>query len=365
MRSTGRWGSQLEINDGSGTLHDRNGELIVRMDGGRIWLRGGPGRELTVEPRPDDEPHLIFGPCARLLEGDRLCSLMGEVQWKAPQSIPPVESPARLPPLTGSLLLDWLAHCALAAEIPSLSYVGPYPTPALFSSLRQCFTPLGDEAAFTAEAETLLLAPRMQPAPVAFLPAPFERWWIYSHLGSHLASPLGIQARAQLERVFLDGASFERSTTALHRLVEHPDPTRATAGTLAAELWFGETPWATLAELSPEGELLRGPLPPPPIDDPIVDSAIPQALRLALAGLIADGVPGPLASFVEPILARTPMRWGDAGLSAVRTDARGLILHAALWLSNRAGGAGPVALAMASALTPWVIAEALRGSSVG
>ena len=360
MRITGRWGSQLEITGGSGTLHDRNGERIVRMDSGRIWLRGGPGRELTVEPPgPGDEPHLIFGPCARLLDGDRMCSLIGDVRWTAPQSIPPVEAPGRLPPLTGSLLLNWLAHCALAAEIPSLSYVGPYPTPALFASLRQCFTPLGDEAAFTAEAETLLLAPRMTPAPVAFLPAPFERWWVSTPLGTRL----GVQAREQIERVFLDGFSFERSSSAIHRLVEHPDPTRATAGTLTAELWFGATSWAVLAELSAEGELLRGPLPPPPIDDPIVDSEIPLPLRLALATLIADAVPAPLVSFVEPILARTPMRWGDTGLSALRPNERGLILHAALWLSNREAGFAHVVLAMASALTPWVIAEALRGSS--
>lgn len=363
MRVTGRWGSQLEITEQGGTLRDRNGELIVRMEGERVWLRGAPGRELTVEPpREGDEPHPILGPCARLLDGDRLCSRMGAVRWAAPQSIPPVEDPARLPPLTGTLLLDWLARCAAAAGIDALSYVGPYPTPALYSSLRQCFTPLGDEPAFTAAAEALLLAPRMTAAPVAFVPAPFERWWIATPLGPRL----GVQAREHIERVYVDGASFERSPTALRRLVE--DPTSPSGGSLTAELWFGDARWATLAELSAEGALLRGPLPLPAIDDPIIGSELPLPLRRALASLIADAVPAPLSPLIAPLLEHATIRWGDAGLSAVRRDDRdggdgSAILHAALWLTLRPHGPARLALGIAEALTPWAIAEAVRSSS--
>lgn len=365
MAVTCRWGSQLDFDSssgsglGAGSLRDRHGELIARWQGERMWLRGAPGRELTVEPTAPGDEHPVFGRCLQLLAGGQPRSRMGAVSWAAPRTIPPVAEPARLPPLTGTMLLDILAHCAAAAGVPELRYVGPYPTPALFASLSQCFTPRGDEAAFTAAAADLLLAPRMAEAPVAFAPAPFERWW---------PSPqIGVQARERIERVFVDGASFERTATALRRLVERPRDDSA-ASHLAAELWFGDTRWATLAELSPDGALLRGPLPLPPIDDPIVGQELPLPLRRALASLIADAVPAPLAPLVAPILDRALIRWGDAGTSAVRPfpdGATAATLHAALWLTLRPHGPARLALAIAEALTPWVTAEAVRSRPPG
>lgn len=362
MRIIGRWGSQLELDGTSGTLRDPTGEPIVRMEGERIWLRGGPGRELTVEPpAAGDAPHPILGVCSSLRSDGAPCTQMSAVRWSAPASIPPIAEPARLPPLTGTLLLDWLARCAAAAGRPALRYVGPYPTAALYASLCQCFTPLGapeaaPEAAFTAAAGALLLAPRMAEAPVDFAPAPFERWW--------LSPRLGLQARQHIERLFLDGAAFDRSATAVRRLVERPAaPGDGHAAALAAELWFGDTRWATLVELTAEGEVQRGPLPPPPIDDPIVGQELPLPLRRALASLIADAVPAVLAPFVEPILSAATLRWGDAGTSALTPTADGAVLHAALWLTLRPHGPARLALALAEALTPWVTGRALRAAS--
>jgi hypothetical protein len=284
---------------------------------------------------------------------------MGAVRWELPTSIPPVAEPARLPPLTGSLLLNWLAHCAAAAGVPQLRYVGPYPTPALYASLCQAFEPVGpdgEEAAFTAAAAELLGAPRMATAPTAFAPAPFERWWP--------SARVGVQARHRIERVFVDGVAFERSAAAPRRLVERPlegDGRRDGEGDgLAAELWFGDARWATLAELSAEGALLRGPLPLPPIDDPIVGQVLPPPLCRALASLLVDAVPSPLAPLVEPLLTSAELRWGDAGAAALRAVPGGAILHAALWLTLRSHGPARLALALAEALVPWVTAEAVR-----
>lgn len=351
----GRWGTTVELGEAGGTIRDRHGVLVARIEGGRAWVRGAPDRELTVEPpAPGEAEHPLFGRCARLVSGGELRSLMGEVRWAAPRAIPPVAEPARLPPLTGTCVLNLLAHCAQAAGVAGLYYEGPYPTPALFQSLRQSFTPLGDEAAFTARAEELLLAPRPERAPVQFLPAPFERWWP--------APRLGLQAREHIERVFIDGAGFERSPTAIRRLVEHGADGEG-GPRLAAELWFGDTRWATLAELTLDGEVRRGPSPPPPIDDPIVGQELPLGLRRALAQLIADAVPAPVAPLVEPILERSVIRWGDAGASTVRGEPGGAILHAALWITLRPRGAATLALALAEALLPWVVSEVVRGAS--
>ena len=399
MATTARWGSRIDLRQGGGELYDRHGECIVRIDGARLWLRGAPGRELTVEPAPGrardagggrlgrvggeraaghgadadasadadadaDAEHPVFGRRLQLCSEGQRCSWMGEVSWSAPASIPPIADPARLPPLTGTMLLNTLACCAAAAGIAELRYVGPYPTPALFASLQQCFLPLGSEADFTAAAAELLLAPRMIAAPVAFRPAPFERWWLAPALGA--IGAIGVQAREHIERVFLEGASFERSPTAMRRLVERQagDASGAPAAPyLAAELWFGDTRWATLAELALDGTWHRGPFSLPRVDDPIVGQELPLPLRRALATLIADAVPAPLAPFVSPLLERATIRWGDAGTAALRasaTDATSVTLHAALWITLRPHGPARLALALAEALTPWVIATAVR-----
>lgn len=345
MSTIARWGSQIEVGSGRALIRDRSGSVVARLDSDRAWLQGAPGREIEIAP--DRDGHIIFGPCARITQHGELCSLMGAVDWRAPATIPPVASPAQLPRLTGTMVLNLLAHCAAAAGIASLRYVGPYPSSALYASLTQSFVALDSETVFTAAGPALLVAPQMLEAPVDFRPAPFERWWP----GHEVA----VQARATIERVYVHGASFERSPTALRRLVERGD-------TLAAELWFGDALWATVVELDREGALRRGPLSLPLIEDPIVGAEIPLGLRGALASLIIDTVPDVLAAMVAPILATSTLRWGDAGMDAVQVSDGVVMLHAGLWMSLRSHGAARVALAMAEALTPWVVAEAVRRS---
>ncbi len=354
MRVTrGRWGSSFEVTDEGAALRDPTGEVVGEIARGRAWVRGAPGRILVVEPYvADDAEHPILGRCVRLTSDGVPRSLMGAIRWSAPQAIPPVAEPARLPPLTGACLLNLIAHAAQAADVAALPYVGPYPTAALFASLAQAFTPTGDEAAFTARAAELLVAPRLERAAVEFAPAPFERWW---------PSPrVGVQARAHIERVFVDGQAYERSPTAVRRLVEHGDGP-GDEPRLSAEVWFGASCWARLATLSPRGELREGPLAMPAVDDPIVGQELPPGLRRALAQLIADAVPSPVAPLVEQVLERATIRWGDAGASAVRGEAGGAVVHAALWITLRPRGAAAVALALAEALTPWVVTEVVRG----
>lgn len=359
MAIAARWGTRFELSAGRGRIVDRDGHVVARLrdgatdddadDDGRAWVRGAPGHELWVEPAP--APHPIYGPALQLVSAGRPCTVMGAVHWDAPMEIPPVAEPGALPTHTGTALLNLISACAAAAGVTRVRYRGPYPTPALYASLAQCFVPLGDEAAFTAGAGELLLAPRMTTAAVEFAPAPFERWW---------PSPrIGVQARQHIERVFVDGASFDRAAAAVRRLVaDDSDP-----GALRAELWFGDARWAVVAELSADGALRRGPLPLPAIDDPIVGQEVPTPLRRALAELIADAAPAPLAPLLPQVLEGAVLRWGDAGLHAVRATDDGAVLHAALWRTLRPHGAARLALAMAEALTPWAVAAAVRAAA--
>ncbi|MBK7539681.1 MAG: hypothetical protein IPI49_30895 [Myxococcales bacterium] len=349
MTIEARWGTRFELSAGRGRILDRAGHEVARLDGERAWLRGAPGHELSLEPAP--APHPIFGPALRLVSAGRPCTVMGAVEWAAPTTIPPVAEPGALPAHTGTALLNLISACAVAAGVARVQYRGPYPTPALYASLAQCFVPLGDEATFTAGAADLLLAPRMVASAVAFTPAPFERWWP--------APRVGVQARQRIERVFIDGAAFDSSGAAVRRLVAAEDD----PGLLRAELWFGDARWAVVAELSDEGAPLRGPLALPVLDDPIVGQEVPAPLRRALAELIVDGAPAPLAPLLPRVLERATIRWGDAGLHAARATDEGALLHAALWLTLRPHGGARLALAMAEALTPWAVAAAVRAAA--
>jgi hypothetical protein len=381
MSALARWGASFELRDHGAVLRDRTGQPLALLEGDRVRVRGGPGladeltAELTIEDVGDHHP--IFGPCLRMTHAGELRSLMGAVSWRAPQAIPPVAAPARLPPFAGSMVLNLLALLAERAGVAALPYLGPYPSAVLYQSLVQCFTASGGEGEFTAEGEALLAAPRMARAPVTFAPAPFARWW--------LPPGLGVQARDRIERLFVDGATFVGDGGALRRLVAYrsepggaddrdaqiiPDEGvgdhAAPPEFLAAELWFGDVRWATRAEVWASGALRRAPAPPPPPRDPIVGQPLPLPLRRALATLIEDAVPRALATSVAPILEATPLRWGDAGDDAVRPlraadgSAVEVVVHAALWITLRSHGAARLALALAEALTPWVVREAVR-----
>lgn len=347
MDDLARWGTRIELEAGRGRIVDRDGVEVARVDGERAWVRGAPGCELALAPGVD---HPIFGRSLELTSGGRLCSVMAAVDWAAPRLIPPVAEPGALPAHAGTALLNLLAACAAAAGISEVGYRGPYPTSALYGSLTQCFRAHGDEASFTAESGALLAAPRMAQAPVTFSPAPFARWW---------PSPrIGVQARAAIERVLVDGAAFTSSTSTVRRLVRADDePER-----LRAEVWFGDARWAIAAELTADGGLVRGPLPAPPIDDAIVGQEVPLALRRALADLICDAAPAPLAPLIPAVLERARLRWGDAGHSPVVTSGDTVTLHAALWLHLRPHGLARLALAMAEALTPWAVGAAVRAA---
>lgn len=274
---------------------------------------------------------------AHVIEHDGVAiTAMSELDWEHPTEIPAIAAPGKLPPGEGARLLNAIAERARDAGVVALRYAGPYPTPALFRALARSFRTTGDEAAFTAD--LLGRAARLASEPIAidFAPAPHVRV-DHAHGWSEL--------RGGLERAVIDGASFE------------PDgsPGRLVNG--AAEIWFGDAPYARIAQLAPDGTMLDGPHAPPALASSAIGRAFPAELRAAIAELVAEVVPAPLADAARAAVTERAIAWADLGTRAARRTDDGFALHAALWERIAPHGLARVALAIAEALAPVVTAE--------
>src|SRR4029077_6637607 len=96
---------------------------------------------------------------------------MSAIDWDRPTRIPTIAEPGRLPPGTGSALLNELARRATQP----LRYAGPYPTPALYRALQRSLRASAGEAEFTADVVGRALRLADDEIPVDFAPAPHER----------------------------------------------------------------------------------------------------------------------------------------------------------------------------------------------
>ena len=219
---------------------------------------------------------------------------------------------------------------ALLAEGP-LRYAGPYPTPALFRSLSRSFTTTATEDEFCADVMGRAARVAQDEIAIDFVPAPHER----------IAFARGhVELREGLERAVIDGTAFT-SDAGISRLVDGH-----------AEIWFGDAPYARVASFAPDGALLDGPRAIPACASPTIGAAFPPALCGALAELVAEAVPPPLATDVAAMVATTPMVWADLGARAARFTGDRFELHAAMWDRIAPHGLGRLALALAEALAP-------------
>jgi hypothetical protein len=216
------------------------------------------------------------------------------------------------------------------------------------------------------------------PIPIDFAPAPHERVAIGGGV---------VELRDRIERVVLDGQSYEPGGSPA-RLVSPPDiepagsaaPARsgdATGGPRApstepgspvtghyhCEIWFGDRCHARVATLSAGGDLVAGPHPIPPYASPVLGHRFPAPLCDALADLVADAVPPPLAADVRALCACSDLRWADLGAGAARELPGGFAVHAALWDRIAPLGLARLALALAEALAPVMAAAVVRRAS--
>jgi hypothetical protein len=281
--------------------------------------------------------HPLLGNAHVIEHAGRVITAMSAIDWDRPTRIPTVAEPGRLPPGSGSALLNAIAELARDAGVPSLRYAGPYPTPALYRALARSFRSSADEATFTADVFDRALQLSFDEVPVDFAPAPHERVKIDRGFVELREGPL---------RVVIDNISYEPDGS--------PARLSRRGASFAAEIWFGDSPWAIIGEIDARGRLTDGPRNPPAMDAKIVGEEFPLALRGALAQLISEGVPAVLAEDAGEIITRRPVVWADLGARAARYTGERFEVHAALWERIGPLGLGRLALAIAEALVPVV-----------
>jgi hypothetical protein len=292
-----------------------------------------------IRVRTDVVAHPLLGD-AHVIEGTGgPLTAMTVIEWDRPTRIPTIAEPGRLPPGAGGALLNELARRAVRAGVAALRYAGPYPTPGLWRALGRSFRTAGSEAEFTADVLGRALRLAFDEISIDFAPAPHER----------IAHGAGwVELRDGIERAVIDDVAYERDGS----------PARLLDG--RAELWFGNACYARIASFDPRGALIDGPHPPPAIGSAVLGHAFPPALRAALAELIADVVPAPLAADARAIAAARPIAWADLGARAARRTDTGFEVHAALWERIAPLGLARLALALAEALAPVVTSSILR-----
>ena len=304
-----------------------------------------PWRFGAISIGRDVVPHPLLGDAHAIVSTSdgRTLTAMSAIDWKRPTRIPVVAEPARLPPGTGGALLNHVAELAARAGVPALRYAGPYPTPALYRALLRSFrvvTRDADETAFTRDVLDRALRLARDEIPIDFAPAPHER--------IELVCGHAERRDGRVEAAVIAGTRFEDGTS-IARL------TRAGA----CEIWFGDAAWARIAELDDEGALVAGPFAPPRVEDPIVGREFPRELRAALAELVAEVVPAPLAPDARAVLADRSLAWADLGTRAARRTPTGFQVHAALWARIAPHGLARLALALTEALAPVVTSAIL------
>jgi hypothetical protein len=293
----------------------------------------------------DIVPHPLLGEAHVIRDRTGVAlTAMSVLDWDRPTEIPTIAAPGALPPGEGALLLNTIAELARRAGVPALRYAGPYPTPALYRALARSFRTHTDEATFTADVVGRALRVARDPLPIDFAPAPHVRV-----RNAHGFAEL----RDGVERAVIAGIGFER-TGSPGRLVEHH-----------AELWFGDTAWARVATLAPTGELVAGPWPLPAVAVPAAE--FPPPLRAALAELVADAVPAPLAADARTAVTARTLAWADLGGRVARATPTGFEVHAVLWERVAPLGLARLALAIVEALAPIVtstlVAELVAATS--
>lgn len=281
----------------------------------------------TIDPRdPDANPR--GRPPHR-------ATTMSAIDWARPTQIPAISAPAKIPGGAAAPIMNVIALLAERAGVPALRYAGPYPTHALWRTLLRSFRTTGTEDAFTAGALERAARVARDEIAIDFVPAPHER----------VVIPRGlVELRDGVERVVLDGVAYIAGGSPARLVTED--------GEARAEVWFGDAAWAHVVTLAVDGSVLEGPHAIPASRSYVIGQAFPAALRGALAELVAEAVPAPLAIAARSLIAARAIRWADLGARAAIHDDAGFAVHAALWDRIAPQGLAQLALALAEALAP-------------
>jgi hypothetical protein len=299
---------------------------------------------LSVDP--DVVEHPLLGDAHLILRAGEPITAMSAIDWNRPTRIPTVAEPRALPRGSGSMLMNEIAVRAQRAGVPALRYAGPYPTPALFTTLLRSFRTDASETEFTADVLGRAMRLARDEMPIDFVPAPFER----------RGMPYGsIDVRDGIERATINGVLFDRegSVGSVARL----------DGT-AAVLAFGEAVWTTIATLAEDGALVGEVQPIPALHSDVIGKSFPRELKEQFAALVADAVPAPLAHDARQVILARPVVWADLGWRAAAIQDDGFALHAGWWTHLAPHGVAAFALAVSDALatviTQVILDEVMR-----
>jgi hypothetical protein len=319
------WGSRVERVHGRPTrVCDRSGNEVCALQWGddvltRARLRLPSGRHIAIET--DAGEHPLFGRVDRIRTEDddgpgvTFCA----VCWSAPKNIPPLDRPGALPCGAGTAVLNLIARRAADVDVGMLRYRGPYPTAALFDTLRASFRVHGDaaEAAdrFCDDVEQHALRGHMREVAVDFQPAPHE--WLFVH------PRVCVQARSEIERIYVDGLAYTREVTAIARL-------RDDADALVATLEVAGRPWVDIASFDDDGTMRDGPFAVPAVESPLLGMELPRAVVDVLGEALCARAPVMLRSTLRDVFAAVTLRFADTGTTLARQTSGAIEVHALL-----------------------------------
>jgi hypothetical protein len=343
-----RYGTREDTQDGRLVrIVDRTGQVWAELawHGDALERLSVPG--VTVRGTTLDDPLLGLAHPIVDASGDVLTTVSA-IDWARPVEIPAIAAPGRLPHDAGGAILNVLSQLAARTGVPALRYAGPYPTSALWHALARSFRTTGTEADFTRDLVDRMARLARDPIPIDFVPAPHERVVV--------ASDAHVQLRDGVERFVWSGCRHCRLVAA--------SPGDRAAAAWHAEMWLGDRAVARIATLTADGTLLDGPHPVPPCESEVIGKTFPPALVAALAELISELVPPPLARAARRSLADSVIVWADLGGELARIGSARLEVHAALWIHVGPHGMARLALALAEALAPVVTRAVVRDATL-
>ncbi|MCW5802167.1 MAG: hypothetical protein KIT31_07250 [Deltaproteobacteria bacterium] len=304
---------------------DRNGFVWAALawDGERLRRLEVPGAVVEGEVIED----ALLGRAHRVGE-----TAVSAIAWARPTEIPAIAAPGLLAAGSGGAIMNAIALLAEDVGVAALRYAGPYPTSALWGTLARSFATAGTEEAFTRGLWERAARLAREPIAIDFAPAPHARLKVER---GHVELRAGV-----VERAVIDGVVYAPGGS----------PARLVAR--SCEVWFGDAPYARVAELAEDGEVIGEVRALPACESRVVGAAFPAELAEAIAELAAELAPVPLAAGVQQVIATRRIVWADLGARAASVTPDGIAVHAALWERVAPHGLSRLALALAEALAP-------------
>jgi hypothetical protein len=285
--------------------------------------------------------HPVLGPTDAICDaGFEPITAVGRIDWRDPDRIPPVLEPARLPPGAGTALINAIAEEASGP----LRYRGPYPTAALYRSLKLSFHPSAPVEVFTAGVEAAAVEGRQVEPAVEFAPAPFARF---------RTGEVTVEVKDEVVvSIYIGAARFERGRAVGRRI----SPVLSGRGSeMVAEFAVPGRPPIELAVADASGRVLSAAPAVAPVAGAHLGESLPDAVNRAVVATAAASAPALLRPALAALAGR-PMVWGDTGLELAAIDGDRIAVHGdlatadlepAALLATLVEAAVPVALRLA------------------